>query len=687
MKSGDIIRLCFIASAIILASCAAHRGLNDNSNLQSYYAQADSFFVKENIDSSLYYIHKCFEFDRNYAPAHYLLGKIYLYKDGIYNRRLSADEQRLALKVDQENPEYHFSLATTLLKQGFDMNALAEFKKTVELNPADSRPYIKIAEINQKLGLRYDDPKFFERAVQASAVAAKLSDDPAQFYQQAVSLYQMDNYDSSILALKEGIAKSRDSSLLANCLLLLGAELVDKGQLDSANAVFTRARKNISDIAQNDMDDIRYLLPPAEYAKIKDKTFYDQEQFTINFWGQLDPDPTTGINERKLEHYARFVHAQLTYSIPDRKIEGWRTKRGEMYIRYGPPSEQSFSLGSDPTDSPKWIWTYDKLPKPTTFIFEDTFLNGDFDFPFPNKSWTAADFANNPALFAAELQSTFPEQYSYNPGTGPLAYDFMPRQFKGTSGKTDFEVYVAIPVTELKFRQAGEYADATINWRQTLHYQSWRLADSAEATKTYRIRAGQTENSTISMADRMSVSEYPDSMLFSISIRDTLSGHTGVFSKEFRLKNFYSREVEISDIVLARRIDQPPGQLLFKRKDLGIYSNLDNRYFAGEPIWLYFEIYNLKRGPDSLTSYTITQTIAERRGGNILGSLRNALSGKNLHEVITTYNGGSIYTQENRILQIDASQFTAGDYIVSIEINDLLTGKSAKASEDLVIYK
>ena len=189
------------------------------------------------------------------------------------------------------------------------------------------------------------------------------------------------------------------------------------------------------------------------------------------------------------------------------------------------------------------------------------------------------------------------------------------------------------------------------------------------------------------MSDRLKISEYPDSLLFSISIRDTLSGSTGIFSKEFRLKNFYSHEVAISDIVLARRIDQPPGQLLFKRNELGIYSNLDNRYFAGEPIWLYFEIYNLKRGPDSLTSYTVKRTIAERRSGNILGSLRNALSGKNLHEVITTYNGGSIYTDENRILMIEASQFDAGNYTVSIEIGDLMSGKSAKASEDIVIYR
>jgi hypothetical protein len=145
--------------------------------------------------------------------------------------------------------------------------------------------------------------------------------------------------------------------------------------------------------------------------------------------------------------------------------------------------------------------------------------------------------------------------------------------------------------------------------------------------------------------------------------------------------------VELSDIVLARRIEQPPGELNFRRDQLGIYSNLDNRYFAGEPIWLYFEIYNMARGPDGKTSYTIRQVISERRARSVLGAFRDVLAGRDLKEIMTTYNGGSIKTEENRILRLDASGLNAGSYIVSIEIEDLISGMVTQGSEEIVIYR
>jgi hypothetical protein len=83
-----------------------------------------------------------------------------------------------------------------------------------------------------------------------------------------------------------------------------------------------------------------------------------------------------------------------------------------------------------------------------------------------------------------------------------------------------------------------------------------------------------------------------------------------------RLRDFYTDKVELSDLVLARRIDKPPRKANFDRDDLRILSNLDDRYFAGEPVWLYFEIYNLELGPDEKTSYTINQIITEKKSSN-----------------------------------------------------------------------
>jgi GWxTD domain-containing protein len=686
MKTGYIL---MILAGVLLAACSHTVSRRDRERLDNLISRAELFFETGEIDSSLYYLDLCFDIDRDYPPAHHLKGRIYLYKDGIYNRKLSASELRAAVKLESDNAEYHYSLGLTLDKQGYYYNALHEFEQAAERDSTDPRPLSKIAEINERIGLRYDDRGRFERAVKAASAAASLSNDPTHYYKQAVALYQMDEFESSSGILLKALKAGTDSSVTIDCLLLLGANLVETGNYDSAYVVFEEARKGMSQDRRDIMDDVRYLMPSMEYARYRDESFYKQERMLTQFWGRLDPDPTTGINERKLEHYARFIHAQLTFSLPDRSVDGWRTKRGEMYIRYGRPSTMDYVLGSsgNGADAPKWIWKYNDFSQPVTLVFEDTFLNGDFDFPFPNKSWTAADFDNDPARIADMLQDVIPQTFAYSPGSGPLEYFYMPRQFKASRGKTSLEIFVAVPYDHLEFRRQGNSALATLEWRQVLRYGSWRISDSAEVVRSYEIRASQVDNPNLSIADRLSLEGYPDSLAFSISIRDTLSNHMGIDSRDLRLRDFYTGQVEISDIVLARRIDTPPGEMKFERGDLRILSNLDNRYFTGEPVWLYFEIYNLAKGPDDRTSYTIKQRVTQKRTGGLLASIKGALSGKDLQEVETSYSGGSIYTEENRILMVRLSDLEPGPYTISIEVVDDVSGISTSGSEDIVLYK
>jgi len=689
MRAGGLSAIAIALAGIILFACTQSARKEDFPLLDEYVARAQLFFEEENIDSSLYYLSLCYNIDRDYPPAHHLRGKIYLYKDGIYNRRLSALLLKTAVKLENENPEFHYSFGLTLKRQGYLRNALHEFEKAAKLDATDPRPLARIAEINKTIGLRYDDVKRFKRSVKAAAAAAALTGDPEHYYQQAAALYQMREFESSSEVLQDGLGLCSDTSVMSKSLLLLGANLVQVGHYDSAYIVFENGREGMGAGEKALMDDIRYLMTPAEYASYQDASLYNQGKIVTQFWGQLDPDPTTGINERKLEHYARFVHAQLTFSVPRKSIDGWRTKRGEMYIRYGRPSSMDYVLGTggDSADPPKWVWRYNQFDEPVRLVFEDTFLNGDFDFPFPSKSWTAADFDKDPARIAAILRDVIPQAFAYSSGSGPLEYFYMPRQFKGSRGKTALEIFVAIPYVQLKFKRAGEKALATIDWRQVLRYPSWKIADSTEVRKIYQIRASQIDNPNLSVTDRLSLTGYPDSLIFSISIQDTLSNHIGIDSRGICLKDFFTGKVEISDMVLARRIDKPFEKLRFIRDDLRILSNLDNRYFVGEPVWLYFEIYNLKKGSDRKTSYTIKQTVTQKRRGGLLASIRSALGGDDLKEVETSYSGGSIYSYENRILSVHLSELEPGDYTIAIEVIDDVSGYNARASEDIVLYR
>jgi len=673
----------------ILTVCSRPAARDDKKNLDEYMSKAELFFEKGEIDSSKYYVDLCFSIQRDYPPARHLEGKIYLDKNGVYYRRLSANSLKKAVLAEEENPEYHYSLGVTLEEQGYYSNALDEYKKATELDSTDYRPLERMAEINKRIGLRYDDEKYFKRSLEASTAAATLTKDPEYFYQQGIVYYQMDDYDNSIKALQEGISLSDDRQKTAKLNLLLGTDYIMLDDYESAQKAFDNAHKGMTELAWDDMEDLRYLISPEEYRAYQEESHYNQKRMKNQLWGRLDPNPTTSINERQLVHFARYTHAQITYSLPDKNIDGWRTKRGEMYIRYGRPTSMDYILGTggDASDAPKWVWRYGQFERPITLIFEDTFLNGDFDFPYPKKEWTAADYDNDPARLAQMLRTNVPQTFAFEAGTGPLEYFYMPKQFKGRRGKTDLEIFIAIPYQQMDFERDGEYSESTIEWRQILRYGSWKIADSAVVSRSYSVRASQVDNPNLSVADRLSLTAYPDTLLFAISIRDSLSGHAGIDSREVPLRDFFSGKVEISDMVLARRIDSPPDNKKHTRKDLAIISNLDNRYFVGEPIWLYFEIYNLKKDENGRTSYTLKQTVREKTAGGLLGGLKSIVSSDQYQEISISYSGAGLNSDENRILTIDASKLKPAEYTISIEVTDEISKISASVSEDIVLYR
>ncbi len=53
------------------------------------------------------------------------------------------------------------------------------------------------------------------------------------------------------------------------------------------------------------------------------------------YWNANDPLFLTKYNERLLEHYSRVAYANLRFGFND--IPGWKTDRGEVYVRYGEP--------------------------------------------------------------------------------------------------------------------------------------------------------------------------------------------------------------------------------------------------------------------------------------------------------------------------------------------------------------
>jgi GWxTD domain-containing protein len=125
---------------------------------------------------------------------------------------------------------------------------------------------------------------------------------------------------------------------------------------------------------------LTYAFTADERRMLDQLNLEGKRKFFDDYWKRNDPDPTTEINEFKVEMLRRFNYANEHFSVSiAKKDDGWRTDRGRVYIVYGPPSDiEDFQSTEDLKPFQKW--NYNSLPGQGArfFIFQDETGYGDY---------------------------------------------------------------------------------------------------------------------------------------------------------------------------------------------------------------------------------------------------------------------------------------------------------------------
>jgi GWxTD domain-containing protein len=102
-------------------------------------------------------------------------------------------------------------------------------------------------------------------------------------------------------------------------------------------------------------EEVVYFISTDERRAFNRLTTDDErQQFITQFWLRRDPTPGTEENEFKEEMYRRIAFTNDHFSAA---IPGWKTDRGEIYIKYGPPDGLDAHSATQ-TTYPYETWTY-----------------------------------------------------------------------------------------------------------------------------------------------------------------------------------------------------------------------------------------------------------------------------------------------------------------------------------------
>ena len=84
------------------------------------------------------------------------------------------------------------------------------------------------------------------------------------------------------------------------------------------------------------LEEARFLLSDGDFDGFAKMNLGDQEKTLQEIWKELDPDPSTGVNEAYEKFLDRLEYVNANYSDYQ---SGLFSDRGLIYLKYGPPDE------------------------------------------------------------------------------------------------------------------------------------------------------------------------------------------------------------------------------------------------------------------------------------------------------------------------------------------------------------
>lgn len=507
--------------------------------------------------------------------------------------------------------------------------------------------------------------------------------------------------------------------------LYLGLAHYRNGNMDAASKSFETSFGYMSDEQRAAFEALDYLLPEEERRDLEE----DPVAYASRFWTSKDPRYLTPYNERKLEHYARLVYADLLYGSEDLDLRGWDTQRGRILVRYGVPEKDvvlipgstsrisilgeapsDHSMSSAPRDpgdelQPDMpgpmesgmdmfaeanafnIWDYGDF----RFVFEDPFRNGEYRLYSPSAKEIARGvppWINDYSIKARETFKNVPERYEYTAPGRQIEIPYLVNAFRGDAGNTDLYVHYGIPIQ-------GEGAEGgTIN--VTANVGAFLISDQrdilVERRRTiYGLKGEQIRSfkDVRLWVDSQQMDAPPGGHQVSMEF-ETASGSTvAVQRRDVSVPDFAREELMLSDVMLAYGVEEIYGDeaargATIERRGLSIEPAPWSVFGKEQPVYLYFEIYNLAQGADGVTDYEMeARLLPKDDGGGLGGFVRNLLG--RTEGVSVALPGSGTSADEGHYLILDASNQEQGLYTLTLRVRDSVSGKTVEREKELYL--
>lgn len=497
--------------------------------------------------------------------------------------------------------------------------------------------------------------------------------------------------------------------------------------------------------------DLAVVASPEEAEAFRKASDREREELWRVYWAARDPDPTTRINERLVEHYRRVIYSRLHFSAGK---DPW-DRRGEVYIRFGQPDDrQHFILktGEDVVNAifptglrdvdmireqsrqrinmqvstgapiqdfgefsaragretksvafPTESWVY--VPFGLEVFFTDQRNSKVFDFPlqvidlpdqasnFGTTDRLAYNFLNSPRKQVEELIRKVPESHRHDYGGEPLAFVYQLASFKGIEDQADVEVAYSLPATQLGNVEDGLGDQTWLSGRLALQDEDFNFVQGVPFRMGPLPRPASEQEKLQLSTGAFRFSARPGAYRSAVSLRDSLSQKFGIYTAPLHVADFTEDRLQLSDIKLAASIVPTEGTGMLVRNGLHIAPHPARLYSRATPVFIYYEIYNLERDAEGRTGFRTELEISTKETRRnialrFLTALGNLVSQRSDDQsTYVTFADSGTSADDFKFTSIETQDLEPGTYTLTLTVTDLHTEQTDTKTVDFIVVR
>jgi tetratricopeptide (TPR) repeat protein len=527
----------------------------------------------------------------------------------------------------------------------------------------------------------------------------------------------------------DALAQNPGAVALPAILLARVRLYTEKGEPLKAQHAYMQAIESVTDdiSARFLLNDFFPIAHRSEYQLLSQELDPETLRYALRqVWLDRDPAPASAYNRRLTEHYNRLLHADAHYRYDELRHRSFRDlnakeieyppwfeinttlcDRGMIYLRFGKPDEE---VRRDVADKNTMSWLYQAngyRPKmiyhfvnarnaPTNYwvmttgfhekeIVEDM-VHWDrvYQLQAMNKNEQAYEEMRENRLETVDF-SFRNDSHAFSADVKPLPFFYAWLTFHESDQQDLLQVEYSLPLPETLplLPESVRQVEVGLVVMDEGRTQVFKKTDSiavrnpALLNRFHGQAIGQFEVPLRRKDYVVRLHAISDDERFVFTWQQTIS-----------CRDTLKHRLSCSPLKLAYNIEPRSGAGSRFRKDIDVIPNPSGQYHTFDPLFVYYEIYNLSLDANGRSDYAIEFSVNQKnKKKNLLDKMADAFKEGKKSEVATKYGRAGKRINESNYYLLDISRLKPGDYDLMLRISDNRSGEFAEAKTGFEIVK